>query len=293
MAYTLEQLRAFVAVAEELHFGRAAERLSMTQPPLSRQIQRLERAVGVRLLERDNRRVCLTHAGGVFLAESRRLLALADAAPEQARRVHAGSVGRLAIGFTAVAAYQALGDTLAVLGRELPGVDLDLAELVTSEQVAALTREELDLGLGRPPHDSDDVESVLLQRESLVVAAPAGHPLLRRRVVRPDEVEREPLIAYSPDRAGYLHDLVTALLPPGRARVAHTVSQVLTMLWLVAAGRGVALVPASATRLGIEGVGFVPLSTPTPEPVELHLLWRSAGANPAVGRAVEVLTPTR
>src|SRR5215218_562060 len=98
MAFTLEQLRGFVAVAEELHFGRAAGRLQMTQPPLSRQVQKLERQVGAQLLERDNRRVTLTPAGEVFLAEARRLLSLADSAPELARRVSSGSSGVLRIG---------------------------------------------------------------------------------------------------------------------------------------------------------------------------------------------------
>ena len=101
MNYTLEQLRGFVAVADELHFGRAAARLKMTQPPLSRQVQKLERAVGAQLLERDSRRVALTAAGQVFLVEARRLLALADTAPQLARRVSSGSHGVLRIGFTA------------------------------------------------------------------------------------------------------------------------------------------------------------------------------------------------
>ena len=104
MAFTLEQLRGFVAVAEELHFGRAAARLKMTQPPLSRQIQKLERVVGAQLLERDNRRVTLTAAGEAFLVEARRLLALADSAPELARRVSSGSHGVVRIGFTAASA---------------------------------------------------------------------------------------------------------------------------------------------------------------------------------------------
>src|SRR5215210_1965855 len=108
MAFTLEQLRGFVAVADELHFGRAAARLRMTQPPLSRQIQKLERNVGAQLLERDNRRVVLTPAGTAFLIEARRLLAMAQAAPTLARRVSSGSAGLVRIGFTAVAAYGAL-----------------------------------------------------------------------------------------------------------------------------------------------------------------------------------------
>src|SRR3954463_13556979 len=109
---TLDQVRSFVAVAEELHFGRAADRLRMTQPPLSRQIQKLERAVGAQLLERDSRRVALTAAGEAVLGEARRMLALADAAPEVARRVSAGSSGLLRLGFTAASTFGVLGDLL-------------------------------------------------------------------------------------------------------------------------------------------------------------------------------------
>src|SRR3954469_16871926 len=179
MAFTLEQLRGFVAVADELHFGRAAARLKMTQPPLSRQIQKLERVVGAQLLERDNRRVTLTSAGRAFLVEARRLLSLADAAPEVARRVSSGASGVVRIGFTAAATYGVLGQLLNDLARELPDVDVDLAEMVTREQVAGLLKEEVDLGLARPPFDADAFGSRLLHREALLVAAPVGHRLLQ------------------------------------------------------------------------------------------------------------------
>src|SRR5919112_1501959 len=172
MAFTLEQLRGFVAVADELHFGRAAARLKMTQPPLSRQIQKLERVVGAQLLERDNRRVTLTAAGEVFLVEARRLLTLADTAPEVARRVSSGSRGIVRIGFTAASTYGILGRLLNEVARELPGIDLDLHEMVTREQVAGLLSEEVDLGLARPPFDAETFASRLLHREALLVAVP-------------------------------------------------------------------------------------------------------------------------
>src|SRR3954449_750666 len=126
MAFTLEQLRGFVAVADELHFGRAAARLEMTQPPLSRSIQKLERVVGAQLLDRDNRRVTLTAAGRVFLDEARRLLGLADSASQLARRVSSGAAGVLRIGFTAASTYGTLGQLLNDLARELPDVDVEL-----------------------------------------------------------------------------------------------------------------------------------------------------------------------
>src|SRR4051794_26177630 len=290
MAFTLEQLRGFVAVADELHFGRAAERLKMTQPPLSRQIQKLERVVGAQLLDRDNRRVTLTAAGEVFLVEARRLLSLADSAPELARRVSSGSSGVVRIGFTAASTYGILGGLLNQLARGLPDVDVDLAEMVTREQVAGLLNEEVDLGLARPPFDEEAFGSRLLHREPLVVAAPVGHRLLRLgRPVGALDLTAEPVIMHSPTRAKYFYDLVARVAPIAAENTVHTVSQVLTMLWLVAAGRGIAFVPASAARLSIDGIDFVRLKTAVPEPVELHLLWARNSKNPALWRALALL----
>jgi DNA-binding transcriptional LysR family regulator len=290
MAFTLEQLRGFLAVAEELHFGRAAARLKMTQPPLSRQIQKLERVVGARLLERDNRRVTLTAAGEVFLGEARRLLSLADTAPELARRVSSGSHGVVRIGFTAASTYGTLGLLLNEVGGALPHIAIDLEEMVTREQVAGLLNEEIDLGLARPPFDADTFGSRLLHREALLVAVPAGHrlPGLGRDAVAAD-LAAEPVVMHSPTRARYFYDLVVSMVPAASQNAVHTVSQVLTMLWLVAAGRGIAFVPASAARLPIEGVEFVRLETPVPEPVELHLLWMRESRNPALARVLELL----
>jgi DNA-binding transcriptional LysR family regulator len=293
MDYSLEQVRGFVAVADELHFGRAAAKLKMTQPPLSRQIQKLERAVGVQLLARDNRRVTLTPAGQVFLIEARRLLALVEVAPDLARRVSSGYSGLVRIGFTAASAYGLLGRLLNTLSRELPDLAVDLSELVTRAQLAALANEKIDLGLARPPFDRELFESRLLHREPLLVAAPAGHPLLALdRAARPADVAGEPVVMHSPTEAKYFYDLVVGSVPIAPDQIAHTVSQILTMLWLVAAGRGIAFVPGSAARMGIEGVGFVRLELPEPEPVELHLLWRRDSGNPALWRVLEVLERT-
>lgn len=290
MAYTLEQVRGFVAVAEELHFGRAAARLGMTQPPLSRQVQKLERAVGARLLVRDNRGVALTAAGRAFLHEARRLLALVEAAPELARRVSSGFSGVVRIGFTAASAYGVLGELLNRLSRELPDVGVELAEMVTGEQVAGLLAEKIDLGLARPPFDLGTFGSRLLRREPLLVAAPVGHRLLGLgRDVTAADVAGERVIMYSPTEARYFYDLVVGAVPIAPENTAHTVSQVLTMLWLVAAGRGIAFVPGAAARVCIEGVGFVRLDIAVAEPVELHLLWRRESANPALWRVLEVL----
>lgn len=288
--FTFEQLRGFVAVAEELHFGRAAARLRMTQPPLSRQIQKLEQFVGARLLERNNRGVALTTAGSAFLTEARRLLAAADAAPDLARRVAAGSAGVVRIGFTAASAFGTLGEVLNLITAELPDVAVGLREMVTRDQVAALLTGEIDLGVARPPFDAEVFESRLLHREALLAALPAQHRLAGvGRPLGSADLAGEPVIMHSPTEARYFYDLVVGLVPVAHAEVVHTVSQILTMIWLVAAGRGIAFVPASAARLGVAGVVFAPLDTPVREPVELHLLWLREATDPPLRSVLRVL----
>ncbi|PRX97712.1 LysR family transcriptional regulator [Allonocardiopsis opalescens] len=287
--FSFDQLRGFVAVAEELHFGRAAERLAITQPPLSRQIQKLERSIGVQLFERDRRRVELTAAGAAFLVEARRLLALADGAPDLARRISAGSSGTLKIGFTAASSYGTLGRLLNGLEEVLPEIDIELFEMVTREQVAALLRGEVDVGLARPPFDDTAFGSRVLLRERLLVAVPDGHPLaLRGGPVTGDDLVGLPLIMHSPTRARYFYDLIVGLLPIAHQNVVHTASQILTMVWLVAAGRGIAFVPESAVGLGVAGVAYLELAGLGDTRVELHLLWTRESQNPALWRALDV-----
>lgn len=288
--FTFDQLAGFIAVAEELHFGRAAERLNMTQPPLSRQIQKLEKIVGAELLERDNRKVELTPAGKLFLEEARHLMALAERAPLTARRVASGRSGVLRIGFTAASGFSILGPLLEELSGIIPDVDIDLQELVTGEQLNGLLTGELDLGLARPPFDDETFDSHLLYRESMVLAVPSGHPLTQLgRDITAGDFKDEPLIMHSPTQARYFYDLVVKTLPIRHANVVHTVSQILTMVSLVAAKRGLAFVPHSATLLGINGVEFLPLEAARGEEVQLHALWNRRITNPALARLLRDL----
>ncbi|UYQ76995.1 LysR family transcriptional regulator [Glutamicibacter sp. JL.03c] len=288
--FTLDQARSFVAVAEELHFGRAAERLQMTQPPLSRQIQKLERIVGVELLERDNRHVTLTAAGEAFLSEARRLVVAAERAPESARRIASGQIGALRIGFTAATGFSMLGSLLEEIALKMPNVHLELTELVTSEQVTALLDGDLDLGLARPPFDEKLFDSSLLLSEGLFVAVPSGHRLaqLQRDLVASDLIS-EPLIMHSATKARYFYDLVVRQIEIEHKNVRHTVSQILTMISLVAAGHGVAFVPESAKVLGVQGVRYLRLISPVEHPVELHAIWNRESRNPALARLLQVI----
>ncbi|MFM9694118.1 LysR substrate-binding domain-containing protein [Streptomyces europaeiscabiei] len=232
----------------------------------------------------------LTPAGEAFLVEARRILAIAEAAPNLAQRIHSGSRGVVRLGFTAASTFGTLGHLLNRLEQQLPDVRIELYEMVTREQIAALASEDLHLGLARPPFDSELFDSRLLHREALLLAVPAEHRLVDLdRPVEAEDLTGEPLIFHSQQKARYFYDLMVSMVPLAQERVVHSVSQVLTMLWLVAADRGVAFVPASAKLLHIPNVAFVPLATHIPEPVELHLLWPRHSRNPALARALVAL----
>ncbi|QDP97140.1 LysR family transcriptional regulator [Microlunatus elymi] len=288
MEYSLAQLRGFVAVADELHFGRAAGRLQMTQPPLTRQIQALERSIGVRLLDRD-REVRLTPAGAAFLVDARRLLALAEAAPESARRAAAGEVGTLRLGFTAIGAYAVLGPMLSLIHDQLPGVEVDLQELVSEEQFNALGSGRLDLCLVRPPVP-DGLSALPVHAEELVLAAPVAHELAAGdEPVRLVDVSAD-YIGYSPEGSRYLYDVCAALIAVQDFLGAEIASQFPTMLALVRAGRGVALIPRSCTAMRIDGVVYRELDAADTRTVRLEACWNPQSQDPVLARVLPLLS---
>lgn len=299
MAITLDQVRCFIAVAEELHFGRAATRLSMTQPPLTRQIQKLEKSVGARLLERDNRHVELTRAGEAFLDEAYRLLNLVEGAGDLARRVEAGAAGVVRLGFTAMSAISILGPLLRRLATELPDVEVLLSERVTLAQVDGLLRGELDVGLARPPFDTTLLNSRVVLREPLMAALPADHPLAALdRPLTPQDFDGQPVIGYLPKQSRYFHELSVRFLTNAHPRIEQRVHQVLTAVVLVAAGRGLALAPSSAASLTVPGVVFRqlvhgggdPALDADPEhPVEVYAVWSRGPVPPVVRRVLDIL----
>ncbi len=298
MSLTLDQVRGFVAVAEELHFGRAAERLGMTQPPLSRLVQKLEREVGARLLERDSRGVALTPAGTAFLEDAHRVLATVESSVTHARRVEAGSAGTVHLGFTAVTAIGLLGPLLQTLREALPGVEVVLQERVSGGQVEGVRRGELDIGLARPPFDTAALSSRPVLREPLLAAVPVGHRLARvAGPLAPEDFDGQSVINYHPTQARYFHELTVRFLLNGHAVVEQHVQQVPTAVLLVAAGQGVAFVPASAAALGVPGVVHKPLvdlpgahadSDPA-RPVELHAIWLRGGLTPLLRRVLHLV----
>ncbi|MGH3245941.1 MAG: LysR substrate-binding domain-containing protein [Trebonia sp.] len=290
--FTLAQLAGFVAVAEELHFGRAAARLHLTQPPLSRQIRLLEQEVGVTLLDRAGRAVTVTPAGRVFLVEARRILRLAEESSLAVRRIPTGTGGTLAVGFTAVSVHGYVQSFLRRIAEELPHVDLVLRELVTADQVEAIAAGDIDLGFVRPPVTRAGLRSRVVQSERLLLAAPAGDPLARPgRSAEVGELDGRALVMYSPVESRYFHELVLGLTVRARARPRYVqyVSQVHTMLALVQAGVGLAIVPESATALHPDGVAFIALADARSPAVELAATWPENADNPALARALSLL----
>ena len=290
--FELIQLRCFVAVAEELHFGRAAERLNMTQPPLSRQIQTLEHTLDVKLLERTSRSVRLTPAGRAFLPEARRVLRLAEGAALTAKRVARGEAGSIKIGFTAGSSYSFLPRLVAFATAEMPDVDLVLREMVTTAQVEALAANRIDLGLVRMPIDRRGLGIMCIQREPLMVAVPRNHPLAKGGDPRVNDIDRQDFIMYSPHEGRYFHDLVTSVLRTAEVMPNYVqyIHQIHTMLSLVDAGMGIALVPESAQTLRFDGVMLRTLRLSPKAFAELHLVWRGRNDNPALSRFRDVVT---
>ncbi|WP_285489671.1 LysR family transcriptional regulator [Amycolatopsis taiwanensis] len=282
--FTLAQLSGFVAVAEELHYGRAAARLRMTQPPLTRQIQALERELGVQLIDRTDRAIRLTPAGRAFLRDARRLLHDADSAVLAVRRVPTGEAGTVALGFTAASAPAALGPMLARMRTQLPQVDLVLHEMVTADQLDALSGGNLDLGLVRPPVTRPELSSREVRREPLVAALPAQHRLAQRDSLQVADLDGEDVVMWSPTESRYFHELLVGLFRDAGIAVRYSqhLTQVHSILALVEVGVGLGLVPEAAARARFTGVTFRPLITPDPEPVRLHAVWRTTNANPAL-----------
>jgi DNA-binding transcriptional LysR family regulator len=292
--FSLARLSCFVAVAEELHFGRAAERLHMTQPPLSRQVQQLENELGVQLIDRTTRTVTLTPAGAAFLPDARRILQLAEGAAQTVKRIPAGDLGTVVVGFTAASAHAVLPRLLERMRERLPDVKLDLREMVTAAQIEGLMTGELDLGMARPPLKRPGLVSRPLLHEQLVAALPAGHPLadMSRQLTLTD-LDGQDVIMYSPVQARYFNELLisTFTIAGATPRYVQYVTQVHTMLVLVRSGIGIALVPASAATLHPEGVTFRSIGAFRERPVELDAVWRGDSTNPALLRVLKDVLP--
>jgi DNA-binding transcriptional LysR family regulator len=289
--FEISQLRCFVAVAEELHFSRAAERLNMTQPPLSRQIRLLEHHVGAELLERNSRSVRLTAAGKAFLPEAARILRMAEEAAFTARRAAKGEQGHLAIGFTSASGYSLLPEVVRRLRERAPCVSLNLKELVSTHQVEALNAGELDLGLMRPHTANSELESLPLATEALMLAIHESDADQWPLEPTLQSLHGRPFVMYSPYEARPFYQMLSERFARAGVvpDVVEHIGQIHTMLALVRAGVGAALISEGAASLKFDGVVMRRMAT---EPVHMVATYRRDNDNPVLRVFLQDVLPT-
>ena len=302
MTPDLRQLRYFVAVAEERHFGRAARKLSMTQPPLSQAIRGLEEALGVELFARTKRTVELTAVGADLLPEVRKLLAAADALPPLAQSLARGEAGALSLAFVSTADYGLLPQLLREFAVRHPRVRLDLVEATSDVQIEELVAGRIDAGLIIPPPPPRHVAALTylpVMREPLVAALPASSVPHRGRGEPPDwiddpvslaDVGQLPLVIFPRRLAPGFYDIITGCYSAAglTPRIGQEAIQMQTIVSLVSAGMGMALVPQSLRNLRRTGVVYRPLAERAPL-IETGLVWRTADVSPVLAGFIEIV----
>lgn len=292
----LRRLRCFMVVSEELHFGRAALRLHTAQPPLTRQISALETELGFRLFDRNSRSVTLTSEGRHFLPYARTLLEQVDLTQAIVDKLAAGSAGHLAVGYaSSIALSDVFSQTIQAFCSLYPDVQLTVEEGASGTQYAQLIEGRLDIGMSRmqPPNDDSTVQAICLDNEPLVAAIASDSPLARQDQVTLAELSAYPLIAFPTDYGSGLNEIIEALyhrhgLTP---LPAPTGKQITSIIALVAAGRGVAIVPQCAQALAKRGVSYRPLAE-TGATAPVLLLTRSKERSPLVKAFVKVIEQT-
>ncbi|UNB50826.1 LysR substrate-binding domain-containing protein [Mycolicibacterium sp. YH-1] len=287
----LRHLRYFRAVAEELHFGRAAQRLLIAQPPLSQQIRQLESELGVALLVRTTRSVELTPAGKAYLKRVVKILDSVDDAADLARRAAMGTTGRLTIGCVGSATYSVLPQLVRTLGEMLPDVDVRVrGEMLAPAQLSALAAGDIDLALLRPPVVDRGLSTEIIRRDALLAALPEGHRLSMRKELSVADLRNEDLVAHVGGGRSVMGSLLTTLCADNgfTPRVRHEVEETSTLVTLVAAGLGVAIVPAPTSALDIAGVVYRPLR-PRSLGVELVAAWPTSEHDQITTHVVAIL----
>lgn len=276
-------LRYFLVLAEELHFGRAARRLAISQPPLSTNIQQLEASVGARLFTRNSKAVQLTEAGRAFVPKARAILEQAQQAARHARDVAEGLAGSLQVGFVGTMLYRGLPALLRGFQAQHPKLRLTLKELSSSEQLVELSQERLDVGFVHTTRVPPGLSRILVASQPFVACLPAGHPLARRRTLAVSSLEGEPFACVSRAVSADYHErIVNLCLDAGFApEIRYELRHWLSVVSLVSQGLGVALVPQSLKLSALPGTAFVPLSSGT-MPYETYCLWQADRAHLAL-----------
>jgi DNA-binding transcriptional LysR family regulator len=287
----LRHLKYFIAVAEELHFGRAAKRLAMSQPPLSQQIKSLEEEVGVILLKRSKRQVEITAAGQIFLEEARKTIIQVDQTIRAAQRAARGEIGQLAVGFVSSAVYGKVPSIFRLMRTRFPEVSLLLQELTSEEQVEALKANRIDVGLVRPPILA--AESLPLQviwREPLMVVLPIGNPLTLETEIAVESLAEESFIQIPRHVApGFYDQFIRICARAGFSpKIVQEARTTPTIVSLVAGGMGVSILPASLQSLQRSGVVYRPLQSPAPT-IDMAVIWRPDDKSPTLRSFLEII----
>jgi DNA-binding transcriptional LysR family regulator len=286
-------LQLFLVLAEELHFGRAAARLNMSQPPLSKHIQRMEEELGVRLFERDQRNVRITSAGAAFVRQANQLLAQSARAVRAIQQIARGETGQIRIGFVAAAIFLKIDRLFQSIEQQVPGIEIMWQEMSTSEQVEAVALDRIDLGIAQRPQVSDMMGSQMVASVPLVAALPENHPLAQEAGVHLWQLAKDPFIMLPRTPAPGFHDLIIATCFKAgiSPTICHYAKHLLSAVSLVAMGRGVSLVPQTLARATLPGVIFMPMKG-EPSYAEYSVIWNTRNALPILPRVLEVLAAT-
>ena len=284
------QLRYFIAVAQELHFGRAAERLDITQPALSKQIRILERELDLELLTRTKRVVSLTQAGEVFFGQAQQLLQQAEQAVKLTKRTAKGEVGRLKIGFTATATYTVLPNLIQRFRGHHPQVEVEMLEFCTEGQVSALNRSEIDIGFLHPPIDTRGLEIHPILAEDFLVVLPPQHHLSDRRSLSLADLATESFILHSRSEGPFLYDQFLKLCAEVgfQPQINKEVDSHQSRICLVAAGMGVTFIPAGLRSLVNSNLVCKPIPN-IPLKLEFAAAWRSVATMPVLQKFLIIL----
>lgn len=286
----LRHLRYFVTLAEELHFGKAAEKLHIAQPPLSQQIRQLEQELGFELFHRTKRNVQLTEAGQVFLGEVQQILQQLQQAIEIGRQTNRGELGQLVVGFVSTAAHNILPSILKTFRSHVPGVKLELHELTTDQQLNWLREGRMDVGFIRPPVEDHIFNWEIIFQESLIVALPETHRLANQADVSLTSLANEPFILFPRKLAPGLYDSIISLCQQVgfSPSVAQEAIQMQTIVSLVAGDMGIAIAPASLQNLQRTGVLYKNIQEPTPK-AAIAMIWHRKERSPIVQRFLDTV----
>lgn len=281
-------LRSFVCLADELHFSKAADRLNIAQPALSRQIKLLEERLGVLLFRRTQRTVSLTPAGKIYQARCHRLLSELEEAGEEARRVAAGQEGRLVVSFLHSSTYGIMPHLLRTYRAAYPRVVLELYEMTIAEQITALRHGEVDVGVLRPPVADEAIETRLLGEQRFVVALPQAHPLASEASLTLHALRNDPFIFFAQRHSPLFYSRVVSMCEAAGfvPSVAQHATQIHTMVGLVSAGMGVAILPEVAKNLTLSNVVFAEIQD-SPPTVQMCLGWRSENVSPILAAFID------